>query len=166
MKLPLLLLACAWGSALAETKEEAQKTLDDALAQSCALTKKSLAAQPAACADELAAMAPVDCANRDSRKSRDFLKLNVACLARLKDEKKKPKDAGTGSGCKLLDEAGAVVLEHDSEGSTLKCQGEIREKVKALKCEPEKKLSYQYVGEGAAGKPGKPIAIKISCPAK
>src|SRR5262245_37971263 len=71
-------------------------------------------------------------------------------------------DAGKkGTHCKVTDEAGAVVLEHDSEGTTIKCQGEIREKVKAEKCEPGKKLALQYVADG-----GKPIAMNISCPKK
>jgi hypothetical protein len=71
-----------------------------------------------------------------------------------------------GSHCKVMDETGAVIAEHDSEGTTIKCQGEIREKVKAEKCEPGKKLAYQYVGEASPGKEGKPIAMNISCPKK
>ena len=80
-----------------------------------------------------------------------------------------PADGGEkkkGSHCKLVDETGAVVVEHDSEGTTIKCQGEIREKVKALKCEPGKKLSLQYIGESAPGKEGKPVPTNISCPKK
>ncbi len=69
-------------------------------------------------------------------------------------------DAGTKlTHCKLLDDAGAVVVEHDSAGTTVRCQGEIREKVKARRCAPGKKLQLQYVSE-----PGKPIAMTITCP--
>ena len=73
---------------------------------------------------------------------------------------------GGGSHCRVIDETGTPVVEHDSDGTTLKCQGEIREKVKALKCEPGKKLSYQYIGESAPGREGKPVAMSITCPKK
>jgi hypothetical protein len=81
-------------------------------------------------------------------------------------EEKKTEGKKKGSHCKVMDEAGAVVVEHDSEGSTIKCQSEIREKVKGEKCEPGKKLAYQYVGESAPGKEGKPIAMNITCSKK
>lgn len=70
----------------------------------------------------------------------------------------------SGSHCKVVDETGTLVVEHDSEGTTLKCQGEIREKVKAARCESGKKLSYQYIGESSPGREGKPVGMNITCP--
>lgn len=76
-----------------------------------------------------------------------------------------PPPAG-GSHCRVLDETGTLVVEHDSDGTTLKCQGEVREKVKALRCAPGKKLSYRYIGESGPGKEGKPVTMNITCPKK
>ena len=72
---------------------------------------------------------------------------------------------GKGTHCKALDETGAVQLELDSEGSSIKCMGELREKVKAEKCAPGKKLDWKFVGE-AMGKELKPTSLTITCPKK
>jgi hypothetical protein len=183
MRCLLTAICCTALSAFAaDSKEDAQKKVDEAMQQSCELAKKNVADKAAECPDESKALAAVNCADKGSRKSVDFLKLNVECAKKLKADAKAAKaeakeakaeakdekaaDKKGGSHCKVMDEAGAVVLEHDSEGGSIKCQGEIREKVKASKCTPKAKLTLQYVGESAPGKEGKPIAMNITCPAK
>ena len=166
-------------AALAEDKKaEAQAKVDAAMAQSCELTKKNILGKKDVCAEEAATLEATDCNDKEARKKADFLKLNGTCLEKQKaaikggaakkeddktaaapatDEKKK------GTHCKALDETGAVQLEHDSEGSSIKCQTELREKVKAEKCEPGKKLEWKFVGE-SMGKEMKPTSLTITCP--
>lgn len=138
---------CAAVAFAADSKEDAQKKVDEAMAKSCELSKKNVMDHKDVCAEAATALEPIDCANKDQRKSVDFLKLNVECAKKMKaggaaKTEDKPADGAAaapaeggekkkGSHCKVVDEAGAVVVEHDSEGTTIKCQGEIREKVKA-----------------------------------
>ncbi|MFT3710984.1 MAG: hypothetical protein QM817_25440 [Archangium sp.] len=68
------------------------------------------------------------------------------------------------SACRLMDETGTVVLQHESEGTTIKCQFEIREEIKKQRCESGKKLTFTYVGQGGTGKDLKPIQMNITCP--
>ena len=171
---------CAALAFAAESKEETQKKVDEAMQKSCELAKKNVIDNKAACASEATALEAVDCANKDQRKASDFLKVQGECLKKVKaggaKAEEKPAEGTAaapaegekkkGSHCKVIDETGAVVVEHDSEGTTIKCQGEIREKVKAAKCEPGKKLTYQYVSESAPGKEGKPVGMNITCPKK
>jgi len=148
----------------ADSKEDAQKKVDEAMAKSCELAKKNVENNKEACSDQAKAFEALDCASKDSRKSVDFLKVQGECLKKVKEGAKAApasEKKAAGTHCKVTDEAGAVVLEHDSEGTTIKCQGEIREKVKAEKCEPGKKLALQYLADG-----GKPIAMNITCPKK
>ena len=70
-----------------------------------------------------------------------------------------------GTKCRVVDEAGAVIAEHTSEGTSIKCMGELRELVKKEKCEPNKKLAYKFIGE-AFGKEMKPTGMNIVCPRK
>jgi hypothetical protein len=174
-----VLFAVAGLMLAADSKEDAQKKVDEAMAKSCELAKKNVENNKEACADQAKAFEALDCASKESRKAVDFLKVQGECLKKVKETAKAgapaegaaggPAGSGEkkkGSHCKVMDEAGAVLLEHDSEGTTIKCQGEIREKVKAEKCEPGKKLALQYVGESAPGKEGKPSAMNISCPKK
>jgi hypothetical protein len=179
MKTWTLALALFALPALAQDKkEEAQAKVDAAMAEGCNTAKKLILAKKDVCAEEAAKMEPVDCATKESRKSVDFLALNSACAnkqkagasaagaAPTKGEEKAPTSAKKkGSHCKVLDEAGAVVAEHDSEGGSIKCMGEVREKVKAAKCEPSKKLVYSFIGE-FSGKEMKPTKMNITCPRK
>src|SRR5256885_1721366 len=66
-----------------------------------------------------------------------------------------------GTHCRALDDNG-VVMEHDSEGNAIKCQTELREKLKEAKCEGGKKLVYKFVGE-ALGKEMKPTPLTVTC---
>jgi hypothetical protein len=153
--------------ALADAKEDAQKKVDEAMAQSCELAKKNVTDRRDVCADEFAMLGSVDCQSRDQRKASDFLKVNGECTRKLK-EKAAPasrKDEKKGSHCKVVDESGAVVAELDSDGTSVKCNMELRDKVKAEKCEPGKKLEYQFIGE-ALGKETRPSAFSVTCPGK
>ncbi|MFT3710202.1 MAG: hypothetical protein QM817_21455 [Archangium sp.] len=159
--------------AFADAKEDAQKKIDEAMAQSCDLAKKNVTTNKEVCADEFAKLDPVDCQNKDQRKASDFLKVNGECTRKMKDAAKSgslPKKEGDGekkkgSHCKVLDDSGTVVAELDSEGTSVKCNTEIREKVKAEKCEPGKKLEFKFIGE-ALGKETKPTNLTVTCPKK
>jgi len=179
---PLVMLCAAVlaSTAFAEDKKaDAQAKVDAAMAQSCELTKKNVVAKKDVCVEEAATLEATDCNDKDARKKADFLKLNGTCLEKVKaaakggakkeeaaapaDDKEKAK--GKGSHCKALDETGAVQLELDSEGGSIKCLSEIREKVKAEKCAPGKELEWKFVGE-SMGKELKPSSLTITCPKK
>jgi hypothetical protein len=181
------------GVAFADTRDAAQKKVDDAMAQSCAMAKKNIADHKDVCADEFTKIDPIDCPVKESRKTLDFLKVNGECTQKVREQaktgggvkKEEPASAPAtggeeakkeeapaaggekkkGSHCKALDGTGAVVAEHDSEGTSIKCQGELRKKIEAERCEPGKKLAFQLVGQ-FMGKETKPSSLKISCPKK
>lgn len=177
---PLVMLCAAVlaSAAFAEDKKaDAQAKVDAAMAQSCELTKKNVVAKKDVCVEEAATLEATDCNDKDARKKADFLKLNGTCLEKVKAAAKggakkddaapaaDAKPAGKGTHCKALDETGAVALELDSEGSSVKCQNELREKVKAEKCSPGKKLEWKFVGE-FMGKETKPTSLNVTCPKK
>jgi hypothetical protein len=181
LRICFLSLCCTLIStaALADAKEDAQKKVDEAMAKSCDLAKKAISDKASTCTEENQAMSAVDCAVKEQRKTVDFLKLNGACQKKVREsiesgkgsgksegkaEEKGDKPAGKGTHCKAVD-GETVVLEHDSEGSAIKCQSELREKMKAEKCEPGKKLELQFIGE-AFGKTMKPTSFTITCPRK
>jgi hypothetical protein len=131
-------------------------------AQSCTTAKKNVTEQKQLCADELAKLEKVDCQSDAQRKAIDFVKVSAECTRKLKDTSKGSK---VGSHCKVVDDSGAIVAELDSEGTSLKCNTELRAKVKREQCEPGKKLEYQFIGE-ALGKETRPTAFTVTCPGK
>lgn len=77
----------------AKTKEEAQKMVDEGMAKSCTMAKDAITKAGDVCADEQAKVGPVDCANKDSRKSVDFLKLNGECQKKVAGKAKSDGEA-------------------------------------------------------------------------
>ncbi|MBL8909422.1 MAG: hypothetical protein JNM17_01845 [Archangium sp.] len=76
-------------------------------------------------------------------------------------------DEKKGSSCRLLDDKGTEILKHDSEGTSIKCQFEIREEIKKQRCESTgQKLTFTYIGQGGTGKDLKPLQLNITCPRK
>ncbi len=93
MRRALWIAVACWASSAsaADPKDDAQQKVDAAMQQSCALAKKNVADQAAACPDEHQALGALDCADKAARKAVDYLKLNVACAKRIKEGAKKTK---------------------------------------------------------------------------
>lgn len=75
----------------ADSKEEAQAKIDEAMQQACTLAKKNVADKAAECPDESKALGALDCSDKAARKATDFLALNVTCAKRIKEAAKKTK---------------------------------------------------------------------------
>jgi hypothetical protein len=78
-------------TAFADKKADAQAKVDAAMQKSCELSKKNIDAKKDICADEATAIDAVDCADKEARKSVDFLKLGGECTKKVKAAAKAPK---------------------------------------------------------------------------
>ncbi len=172
-RLTVLFAALAAAVAFADAKEDAQKKVDEAMAQSCQMAKDNIAKQAEACADENTKMQAVDCKDKASRKTQDFLKLNVECANKVKagakgkaeemkkeaaargDEKKAEEGKPAGeekkkkeTSCKAVDGTGATLAEATVEGTIVKCSGELNKKVRETCTEADagQKKQYEVIG--------------------
>ena len=161
--------------AFADAKEDAQKKVDEAMAQSCQLAKDAVAKQATACADENAKLSAIDCKDKASRKTTDFLKLNGECQKKVREgAKATAEDAKKGepkkdekkkeTTCKAVDSTGATLAEATVEGTMVKCSLELSKKVKegCGEADAGTKKEYEAVGEVL----GKEVKTKasVTCP--